>query len=650
MGRLWLTTINMKRQASCGSWKSPLTADVVVAGALKLSDIRMDGGNIYWLESRPAEGGRSVIVRRREDGQCLDVTPPPFNARTRAHEYGGASFSVAGNLVCFANYSDQCLYLERGLPEPLALTAPSGCRYADGIFDLPRSRTIWVQENHDASNEPSNSIVSVGLAGDHPPQVLVSGRDFYACPRLSADGSRLAWLSWNHPDMPWDATELWVADIRDDGWPGDSRPVAGQAHESICQPEWSPDGTLYFASDRGGCWNLHRFIRDTVETVVENNAEFARPPWVFGLSAYDFRSARQIVCSFAESGRWHLGRINCASRELEPITCPYTDISYLRAGQRSTVFRGGSPSEPASIVDFDHEFNSFTVLRASAEAGIDRGYLSIPEVIEFPTSAGNTAYANFYRPTNCDFAAGPGELPPLLVKVHGGPTSCADTTLRLDIQFWTSRGFAVADVNYGGSSGFGTSYRRRLEGKWGVVDVDDCTNAALYLVDRAEVDPERLAISGGSAGGYTVLCALAFKNVFKAGASYYGIADLVALAKTTHKFESRYTDRLVGPYPEALELYKRRSPLYFADQITQPVIFFQGLEDKVVPPEQTESMVEALKERSIPVAYLPFAGEGHGFRTGTTIKRALEAELYFYSRVFGFELSNFVPGVAIENL
>ena len=640
----------MKRQASYGSWDSPITADQVVAGALKLSDIRVDAGNAYWVESRPSEAGRSVIVVRRPTGETADLTAPPLNARTRAHEYGGAPFAVAGGMVCFANDSDQRLYLQRGQNEPYALTPANGCRYADGIFDFPYARTIWVAEDHSHPNqEPSNSLVSVALAGDQPPRVLASGRDFYASPRLSPNGDRLAWISWSHPNMPWDATDLSVANINSDGSLGEVTLVGGGHGESICQPEWSADGVLYFVSDRGGCWNLHRFYNGGLETVVESSAEFARPPWLFGFSSYDFQARDRIVCAFAKSGLWYMGTIDCARKALQPISCPYTEVSYVRSSGETTLFRGGSPAEPTAIVQLD-ESGSFTIVKTSARLAIDSQNISTPETIEYPTSKGQTAFANFYRPKNARFAAPANELPPLLVKVHGGPTSCADTTLRLDIQFWTSRGFAVADVNYGGSSGFGTAYRCRLDGQWGIVDVDDCTNAALHLVEKGEVDPGRLAISGGSAGGYTVLCALAFKDVFKAGASFYGIGDLVALAETTHKFESRYTDRLVGQYPQCLELYKQRSPLYFADRITAPVIFFQGLDDKVVPPEQTEAMVQALKERSVPVAYLPFEREGHGFRSGATIKRALEAELYFYSRIFGFKLSNVADEIAIENL
>ncbi|MFQ6058133.1 MAG: S9 family peptidase [Anaerolineae bacterium] len=654
-----------------GSWKSPITSDLIVSETIGLGWITLDGEDVYWTEMRPAEGGRYVVVRRTPDGRTTDFTPSPFNARTRVHEYGGGAFVVADGTVYFSNFTDQRLYRQDPGAQPRPITPeadPSGLRaealkaeglspqgrslrYADGVFDRRRGRIICVREDHtDPRREAVNTIVSLDPEGGDGGQVLVSGNDFYSSPRLSPDGTRLAWLTWNHPNMPWDGTELWVGELKGDGSLGRTERVAGGVDESIFQPEWSSDGVLYFVSDRTGWWNLYRWREGAVEPVVEIEAEFGRPQWVFGMSTYAFESASRIICAYTEQGTWHLTSLDTATRELEPIETPYSDISYVRAAPGRVVFLGGSPTEPASIVELDLATRRFEVLRRSSQITIEPGYLSLPQAIEFPTEHGLTAYALFYPPRNRDYVAPPGERPPLLVISHGGPTGSTSSTLNLMIQYWTSRGIAVLDVNYGGSTGYGRAYRRRLEGQWGVVDVDDCVNGARYLVERGEVDGNRLIIRGGSAGGYTTLSALTFRDVFKAGASYYGVSDLEALTKETHKFESRYLDRLIGPYPERRDLYRERSPIHFTDRLSSPVIFFQGLEDKIVPPNQTELMVKALQAKGLPVAYILFEGEQHGFRRAESIKRALDAELYFYSRVFGFQLADPVKPVPIENL
>jgi dipeptidyl aminopeptidase/acylaminoacyl peptidase len=384
--------------------------------------------------------------------------------------------------------------------------------------------------------------------------------------------------------------------------------------------------------------------------MTEMEAEFGRPQWVFGMSTYAFESAARIVCSYTERGTWRLAVLDTETRHLEPIETPYTEIGGVRAAPGRIVFVGGSPTEPASVIQLDLDTRQTEVLRRSANVTVDAGYLSAPQAIEFPTENGLTAHAFFYPPQNCDCAAPPGERPPLLVISHGGPTAATSTVLNLGIQHWTSRGIAVLDVNYGGSTGYGRAYRERLNDHWGMVDVDDCVSGARYLVERGLVDENRLAIRGGSAGGYTTLAALTFRNVFKAGASYYGVSDLEALTKDTHKFESHYSDRLIGPYPARRDLYLERSPIHFTDRLSCPVILFQGLDDKIVLPNQAEMMVEALRAKGLPVAYVPFEGEQHGFRQAKNIKRALDAELYFYSRIFGFELAEPVEPVPIENL
>ena len=649
--------------APYGSWRSPITADLIVGGSVGLGAPALDGADIYWLEGRPKEAGRSVIVRRTTAGASEDVTPQPFNARTRVHEYGGGEYCVFDGTVFFVNFTDQRLYRQADDSAPESLT-PEGVdlRYADISVDTTRGRLICVREDHTAApeHEAVNTIVSLALDGtDGGGRVLASGYDFYSSPRLSPDGRRLAWLCWNHPNMPWDGCELWVAEVEADGALGQMVLVAGGPQESIFQPAWSPAGVLHFVSDRSGWWNLYRAGRETdavqetgaqLEPLCEMAAEFGQPQWIFGYSTYAFIAPTKIICTYIERGLSHLALLDTTTRALETLDLPYTDISFLRATSAHVVFRAGSPAAPTAIVQLDLKTRALTPLRRASDIEIDPGYLSSAEPIEFPTAQGLTAHAFYYPPRNRDFVAPTGERPPLLVKSHGGPTSAASPALSLSIQYWTSRGFAILDVNYGGSTGYGREYRRRLNGRWGIVDVDDCVNGARYLIEQGLADGARCMIDGGSAGGYTTLAALTFRDLFKAGASHYGVSDLGALVRDTHKFESRYLDRLIGPWPERADIYHARSPINFTEQLSCPVIFFQGLEDKVVPPNQAELMVEALRRKGLPVAYVPFAGEQHGFRRAENIKRALDGELYFYARIFNFPLADAVEPVPIENL
>jgi dipeptidyl aminopeptidase/acylaminoacyl peptidase len=633
-----------------GSWKSPITAELVGGGEIGLEQIRIDGGDIYWIERRAQEGGRKVIVRRSANGNVTDVTPTGFNARTRVHEYGGGDYAVANGTIVFSNFADQRLYLQKLGGEPMPLTPAQNQRYADGQIDRRRNLFICVREDHTGAGEAVNAIVRVNLNGENAGDIVVSGNNFYSSPRLSPDGSRLAWLTWNHPNMPWDGTELWVGKLSNDGAVVEKTRIAGGVNESIYQPTWSPDGVLHFVSDRTGWWNLYRWRENHVEALCAMAAEFGQPQWVFGGSLYGFASEKQIVCSYSKNGNDYLATLNTETKTLSDIELPDSASSQLRVAADRVVFIGASATETSAVVALDLSTKKFEVLRRSRETTVDAGYLSEARAIEFQTEHGLTAHGYFYPPRNCDFAPPPNEKPPLLVMSHGGPTSSSSGSLKYSIQYWTSRGIAVLDVNYGGSSGYGRAYRERLNSQWGVVDVDDCANGARYLAERDEVDGNRLAIRGGSAGGYTTLCALTFRDVFKAGASHYGISDLEALAKDTHKFESRYLDRLIGPYPERRDLYVERSPIHFTDRLNCPMIIFQGLEDKVVPPNQAEKMVEAVRAKKLPVAYLTFEGEQHGFRKAENIKRVLEAELYFYSKVFGFELADPVEPVEIENL
>lgn len=642
----------MNEEAPYGSWKSPITADLIVSGAIGLNQPAIDGADIYWLEMRPSEGGRQVIVKRDEQGQLSDINPAPFNARTRVHEYGGGDYLVSNGAVYFSNFADQRLYKQMADEAPQPITPAAEMRYAEAIIDSARDRIICVREDHSVpGREASNALVALNANGNHGcGEVLVSGNDFYSSPRLSPDGTKLVWLTWNHPNMPWDGTELWQAQVTADGSLTEATLIAGGKEESIFQPQWSPDGELYFISDRSGWWNLYRFHEGQVVTITNLPGEIGVPQWIFGLSCYAFASPQQIVCIYYVLGMARLAVIDTKTLELAPVDIPYTDLGFIRAAEGQAVFRAGSPTSAPVIVRFDLQSRTVETLRRSNNLNLEPGYLSAPEAIEFPTTDGLKAHGFYYAPRNRDYRAPAGELPPLLVKSHGGPTSAAPTALSLNIQYWTSRGVAVLDVNYGGSSGYGREYRERLNGKWGVVDVDDCANGAKYLVARGDVDPNRLMITGGSAGGYTTLCALTFRDTFKAGASHYGVSDAEALTAETHKFESRYLDNLFGPYPERRDIYYERSPINFTEQLSCPVIFFQGLEDRVVPPNQAELMVDALQRKGVPVAYVPFAGEQHGFRQAQNIKRSLDGELYFYSRVFGFELADQVEPIEISNL
>ncbi|MGP1387708.1 MAG: S9 family peptidase [Thainema sp.] len=642
----------MTQTAPYGTWKSPISADLIVASSIRLGEIRLDSNDIYWNELRPQEGGRSVVVRRTPDGAIADVTPAPFNVRTRVHEYGGGAYTVHDGVVYFSNFADQRLYRQVIGQDPQPITPEGAFRYADAVVDNRHQRLICVREDHSTSErEAVNTIVAVDQNGDEAGgTVLVSGSDFYSSPRLSPDGSQLAWLSWNHPNMPWDGTELWVASVQPDGSLDMSRKVAGGLVESVFQPEWSPSGVLHFISDRSGWWNLYRWQAGEITSLYPIDAEFGSPQWVFGMTNYGFASANSLLCLYLLDGVQHFSRLDLATGSMSQSQLPYELFGGIQVNADQAAFIGGSPTQPSALVMLDHATSKTEELRRSNTVEVDPGYLSEPKVIQFPTSDDLKAYGIYYPPTNQDYQAPDSERPPLLVKSHGGPTAATSTAFNLSIQYWTSRGFAVLDVNYGGSTGYGRAYRERLKGQWGVVDIDDCCNGAKYLVAEGLADGDRLAIDGGSAGGYTTLGALTFRDVFKAGASYYGVSDMVALAEETHKFESRYLDGLVGAYPAAKEIYQLRSPINFVDQLSCPVIFFQGDEDKIVPPNQAELMVNALKQKGIPVAYVLFEGEQHGFRKAENIKRALDAEFYFYARVFGFEPADTIEPVKIMNL
>lgn len=641
--------MTVQQTAPYGEWESPISSDLIVASSIGLGQVQIDGDDIYWIESRPLEAGRNVIVRRTSDGSVHDVNPQPLNARTRVHEYGGGAYRIVNGECFFSNFADQLIYRVSPGKAPTALTHVPGMRYADATFDRTRNRLIAIREDHTVpGREAENTIVGISLA-DGTERVLVQGNNFYSSACISPDGLWLAWLTWNHPNMPWDGCELWVGELQSDGSIGKPVLVAGGLNESIFQPAWSPEGELYFVSDRTDWWNLYRWRDHKVEAVCPMQAEFGAPQWPLGMHTYGFASAKRIICLYTQDGYWYLAQVDTQSGGLTSIDTPCTDITGLCVRPESVTFIGSSPSLPSAIVSIDLASGRLQVVRSSSDVEIDEGYISLPQAVEYPTENGLTAHAFFYAPQNKDYKAPSNERPPLLVKTHGGPTGATSTHRNLTIQYWTSRGFAVLDVNYGGSTGYGRAYRQRLNGQWGIVDVDDAVNGAKYLVAQGLVDGKRLTIDGGSAGGYTTLAVLAFRKLFQAGASYYGVSDLEALARDTHKFESRYLDSMIGPYPARRDLYVQRSPIHAVNQIECPMILLQGLEDKVVPPNQAEAIYSAVREKGLPVAYLPFEGEQHGFRRAENIKRALDAEFYFYARVFGFKPADNIEPVHIEN-
>ncbi len=641
----------MPQTAPYGSWKSPITSESMTASTIRIEDVVLDGQDIYWSELHPNEKGRYAIERSMPDGSVRELLPAPWSARTRVHEYGGAAFTVIDGTIYFQNDADQRVYRLDAAGSTTPLTPDADIRHADFTYDRTHDRLICVREDHTTgASEAVNAIGSIPLDGSMHCEVLAGGHDFYATPRVSPDGTQLCWLSWDHPNMPWDGAELWLGDLDADGSIGNQRLVAGSKTESIFQPIWSPDGTLYFASDRTGFWNIYRNTPDGPAIVLEKPNEYGRPLWVFSISTFGFIDAQRILATSFAGGKWGLSIIDVATGAETPIELPSTAIGDLIVHDGIAAFTAGSPVEATALVRFDLESGKLTKLRSTSASEPDRGYLSVPGMIDFPTTGGKIAHGFYYPPQNKDYVAPEGELPPLIVQSHGGPTASTGTALRLQIQYWTSRGFAVLDVDYGGSTNYGREYRKRLDGQWGIVDIDDCVNGAKHLIAEGLVDPDRVIIMGWSASGYTTLSALAFRDFFKAGISFYGIGDLEAMTADTHKFESRYLDGLIGPYPEAIDRYKERSAINHVDNISAPMLILQGLEDKIVPPNQARMMYDAVAAKGLPVAMVLYEGEQHGFRKSETIRHSQDVSLYFLGKVFGFEPADEVPSVEIANL
>lgn len=635
-----------------GSWKSPITATMLTAQTVRLSEPIFDGDDIYWLESRPSEKGRNALVCLTASGQRRDLLPAPHSVRTRANEYGGGAYTVAQGVVYMVLDADQRIYrLNPGANEPKAISPQGNYRYADFCVDEKNQRLICVREDYTQQNlEARSEIIALALDGSQQVMVLVRGADFYSNPRLSPNGSQLLWLSWNHPQMPWDGSECYLANLNNQGLVETPRLICGSNCESIFQPQWSKNGELFFVSDKTNWWNLYRWNGEQAETLCAIEAEFATPQWVFGMSTYGFLDTENLLCCFSQQGQWQLARFNLSDKKLQLISCGLTDISTIICQTGRALLLGASPTKSTELYLYDGENDKLTSVALSSNNAVASEYLSQPEPINFATSDGEAAYGFYYPPRSPDCFAPPTILPPLIVMCHGGPTGSTESSLNLKIQYWTSRGFAVLDVNYRGSTGYGRHYRDRLKSNWGVTDVIDVCSGVDHLINQGHIDADKIAIRGSSAGGYTVLAALTFSDHFKAGASLYGIGNLETLAQDTHKFESRYLDQLVGEYPQQQAVYQARSPINHIDQLNCPVIFLQGLQDKVVPPNQAEAMVNALTAKGITNAYVTFAEEGHGFRQAANIERAQEAELFFYSRVFGFEPAEFIEPVTIANL
>ena len=638
-----------------GSWPTPVTSELVVRAARVVTRVALDGDDVWWSEGRPEEGGRNAVLRRTTDGTVTEVVGAPWNARTAVHEYGGGAWWVAGGVLWFTEWTTQRLHRVGPDGGPVALTpepaVPRGVRYADGDVSPDGSTLLCVREEHPAGGgEAVNTIVRLDAGQPSEPEVVVGGPDFVADPRWSPDGSSFCWLEWDHPAMPWDATRLVV----DHG--GRRTVVAGgDAPESICQPTWGPDGALWFSGDRTGFWSLYRWTEATGTAVmVDLGRDIGFPQWVFGDSCFAFLDGGRVAFVYVEDGLDRLG-IRLADGRVETLDLPFTVVEGLRAKGSRLAFVGATPTVEAHAVTVEVEGavpGAPAAVVAPRDLGIDPAWFSVPEAIDFPTRGGVIAHALYYPPCHPDVRGPDGERPPLLVFIHGGPTSAARAMLRPSYQYWTTRGFAVVDVNYRGSTGYGREYRNLLRGGWGVADVEDCAAVCRYLVERGDVDPDRLCIRGGSAGGFTTLAALVFQDVFSAGASHYGVADLGALARDTHKFESRYLDGLVGPWPEARAVYEARSPIFHVDTIDRPLVVFQGLEDEVVPPQQAEMIVDAVRSKGVPVAYVAFEGEQHGFRRAANIRAALDGELSFYSQVLRFELpaAEGITPIAVDNL
>ena len=634
-----------------GSWESPIHAKMLAESVLRFGNVALDDQYIYWSEASTKEAGRFVIIRW--NGETKEkITPTPFNIRSSVHEYGGAAFTAFQQTLYFCHHKDQGFYAFSKKGEITLLAQEKHVRYAHPLFDPKRGQIYLIKESHRPSEEVKNQLICIDAKEKKKEKIIHHGHDFYSSLTLSHEGSQLAFLSWDHPQMPWDGTTLWLGNLDEEGGLKELRPIAGGPNESIFQPRFGRDGILYFISDRTGFWNLYDYKKQKITPCFPIEADLGMPQWILGQSRYDFictKTDLKIPCIYTRQGIDFLGIIDPKKKALQTLEFPYTSYQNLHVFKNTLFFQAASPTESSALIAYDLTKNRRQKIRSSISFSIDPDYLSLPQHLTFLSEKKEKAFAFFTPPKNKEFIGPSHKQPPLIVKSHGGPTAHVNSSLNLETQFFTSRGFAVLEVNYGGSSGYGRQYRERLKNNWGIVDVLDCIHGANYLVQQKMVDPKKIAIKGRSAGGYTALCGLAFHTTFRLGVCYYGVSDLEALAKKTHKFESHYLESLIGPYPKEKKKYEQRSPLNHLNTLSAPLLLLQGEEDPIVPPSQSEMIYFGLKNHKSPVAYLLFKKEAHGFRNAQTLIQALHAELYFYSRFFEFPLSEPIPPIPIHS-
>ena len=643
--------MSTKKQSQYGSWESIFTPEKIIEGGLRFNEIRIDNQDIYFLEGRPSESGRSVIIKHNKDGTTTDIIPKKFNSRNAVHEYGGGSFTVKDEIVFFTNWEDQLIYkvsADKITPITEPSDIPMGIRYADLTLSNDGKWIFCVRETHIKDKEAQNEIVAVSTISSEI-IVLASGRDFYSSPRPNPISNQICWLEWDHPNMPWDGNELYIADF-DSQKISNKLKIDGSTNISIVQPEWTDKGELIYISDDSGWWNLKKYSDQKISDILSEEIDHGGPAWQFGFRTYFiYEDCIFLKGSLNDKNKGLIRKISLSGEIIEEIQINHTSISDLSFCNDNAIYIGASPTTSSQVCSLDLRSSNLDILKESNTIYIDNEEISIAEEIIFDTTSNDMSYAYFYKPINKKFEGLKNEKPPLLVISHGGPTGSTSNSLNLSVQYWTNRGFAVVDVNYRGSTGYGRKYRDALKGNWGVYDTEDCIAAVDFLSNRGLVDSSRVAIKGGSAGGYTTINALTFHKRFAVGATYYGIADLSVFIADTHKFESRYLDSLIGKYPEEKEKYYNRSAINFTDQLSCPMIIFQGTEDKIVPPSQAEIMAQGLRDKKIPFSLIMYEGEQHGFRKSENIKSSLESELFFYSKVLKFTAFDKLNNIKIEN-
>ena len=624
-------------QAPYGAWESRLTAAKIFEASDDVSALTADGDNLFFIEKRATANGRNILMQLDANDGSEQLTPSDLSVRSRVHEYGGRPYLADGDNIYYSRFTDQKLYRRSPGGEAQALT-DDGLRYMECVADHFHGQLICVQEDHRGLGEAVNTLVAIDLSADGEVRVLYEGTDFVKTPRLSPDGRSVAFITWSHPNMPWDDTQLRIVTLGADGLPEKSTEIPQTGNVAFSNPEFAEDGTLYFTADFANWLTLYRIGKDgDPELVLDQEVE---------IKSYGLENESSAIVAYFKNGIAHIARVDLASGELSIIGAPFSSVSSVAISNHGAYFIAATATSKSAIYKLGED--SYREIYRPSGPAIAEDQISVPKSITFPTGDGEEAYGFFYAPRNDNFAGPDGALPPLIVVVHGGPVGASYATLSLSIQYWTSRGFAVFAVNHRGSTGYGRAFRKKLYPNWGIVDIEDASNGVRWLAAQGLVDKEKVAIRGGSAGGYTTLGALAFGDSFKAGASYFGVSDLEILARETHKYESRYLDQLIGPYPEMRDVYIERSPINSADQIKSPLLLLHGLDDEVVPPNQSRMMFEILKQNCVPAAYLTFEGEGHGFRQPANQIKALESELDFYGQIFGFTPAGDIESVHVQ--